>query len=88
MKYDLAIKKEQTIDTYNKEESQKHCTKWTKADMKACTEEQEKHYRQWLGRTVGGDRTKNHEITFWGDGNILYLDSNNIYKTVCVCRNS
>lgn len=53
MKYDLAIKKEQTIDTCNKEESQKHCTKWTKADMKACTEEQEKHYRQWLGRAVG-----------------------------------
>ena len=31
---------------------------------------------------------KGHKRTFWGDGNVLYLDYGDSYTTECVCQKS
>ena len=48
---------------------------------------------EWLFRAMGrgwegGLTTKAHEGTFWGDGNILYLNCGGGFIGMCICRNS
>lgn len=84
----ILLRKEQTADTSNNRDGcQKHYAKWKKPHIKDYPEERETEHGWQLAQVVEEKETEQRVTrTFWDDGNILYLDYSNGYKTVCLSK--